>query len=75
MELFTSLIKKNFNVIPVYQQIQFANIFQKIKKKVGITRPIPEFIEAPMPDVNDIALEDIDVSNPYPQEQYHLHLA
>ena len=65
MELFTSLIKKNLNVIPVYRQIQFANIFHKIKKKIGITRPIPEFIEAPIPDVNDIALEEIDVSNPF----------
>lgn len=65
MKILTPLIEKSATIIPVHRQIQGAHLFQKVKKSVGMSHPIPEFKEAPLPDVNDLALEDIDVSNPF----------
>ncbi|MEQ9566870.1 MAG: cytochrome P450, partial [Pseudomonadales bacterium] len=42
------------------------------KKALGSTRPQVKFLEQPVPDVNTLALEDIDTSNPflYRQDQW-----
>ncbi len=65
MNILSPLVEKSAALIPVDRQIQGAHLFQKVKKVVGKSRPVPEFIERPLPDVNTLALEDIDVSNPF----------
>jgi cytochrome P450 len=65
MSLLKPLIEKSATIIPVHKQIQGAHLFQKAKKSLGLNRPIPEFIEYPLPDVETLAIEDIDVSNPF----------
>lgn len=65
MNILTPLVEKSAAVIPVHRQIQGAHLFQKAKKTIGLSRPVPEFIETPLPDVNDLRIEEIDVSNPF----------
>jgi cytochrome P450 len=65
MKLVTQFLEKSTKFIPVHKQIKLSQGVQKIKKTLGLNRSIPMFIEAPIPDVNDLALEDIDVSNPF----------
>lgn len=65
MKIITPLIEKTAAIVPLHRQVQAAHFVQKAKKSMGISRPIPDFIEVPLPDVNDLALEDIDVSNPF----------
>lgn len=51
--------------IPIPVQIKGISLFVKAKRKVWKGKPIPIFKETPIPDVNTLAIEDIDVSNPF----------
>lgn len=69
----TRIFNATSRVVPMHLQIQALKNLMKAKKKlVGSKRPQPSFIEAPVPDVNTLAIEDIDTSNPflYRQEQW-----
>lgn len=57
--------EKAESVIPTHWQIKGAHAVQSAKRRLGRTRPVPVFREAPLPDVDSLALEDIDVSNPF----------
>lgn len=59
------LIDKASAVIPVHWQVRGAHAFQNVKHRIGRDRPVPAFEETPLPDVSTLALEDIDLSNPF----------
>jgi len=58
-------LDKATSVIPIHWQIKGAHAFQHLKHRVGKDRPVPVFNEVPLPEVSTLALEDIDLSNPF----------
>ncbi|MBR9814780.1 cytochrome P450 [bacterium] len=69
----TKLVNATSRVVPMHLQIRTLKMLVRTKKKiVGPRRPPIHFVEAPIPDVNTLALEDIDTSNPflYRQDQW-----
>jgi cytochrome P450 len=52
-------------VVPMPLQIQAAEMVYNAKKLVGVYKKSNEIVEKPIADVNSVALEDIDVSNPF----------
>ena len=70
----TKVVNATSKVVPMHWQIRALK--QVAKKKIfGPRRPIPEFLEAPIPDVSTLAIEDIDLSNPflYRQDQWRAY--
>lgn len=65
MNLVTSVIEKGAAIIPMHLQINGAHLFQKAKKRIFKGLVFPAFVEEPIPDVSTLALEEIDVSNPF----------
>lgn len=65
MNILSPVIEKSAALIPIHLQIKSAHILQKVKQCVIKSKPTPVFIETPIPDVTSLALEDIDVSNPF----------
>lgn len=73
MNLLNSLIEpalkpvmdKAAAVIPVHWQVRGAHAIQSIKQRTGRSREVPVFNEVPLPDVSTLALQDIDLSNPF----------
>ncbi len=65
MSLYSSAINTTARVIPMHWQIRGIEFLVKLKKKTIGERPVPHFEETPVPDVSSLALEDIDVSNPF----------
>lgn len=65
--LFTTsaLAEKTAPYIPMPLQIRGLQLLVKAKKTLWKSEPVPVFTETPIPDVNTLALEDIDVSNPF----------
>lgn len=59
------LVEKTATVIPISKQIKGIHLFLKVKRKVWKGKEVPVFIETPLPDVSTLAIEDIDVSNPF----------
>ena len=60
------VINTTSKVVPMYSQIKALKVLMKTKKKIiGTKRPQINFVEKPLPDVNTLALEDIDTSNPF----------
>ncbi|MAR91956.1 MAG: cytochrome P450 [Pseudomonadales bacterium] len=60
------VINTTSRVVPMYSQIKALKVLMKTKKKIiGTKRPQINFVEKPLPDVNTLALEDIDTSNPF----------
>ncbi|MDE2421362.1 MAG: cytochrome P450 [Gammaproteobacteria bacterium] len=55
--------------VPLHTQVKGIQLVQKVKKHVFNTQAFPAFIEKPIPDVATIALENIDVSNPFLYKQ------
>ncbi|HAG94544.1 MAG TPA: cytochrome P450 [Gammaproteobacteria bacterium] len=50
----------------MYSQIRALKLLMKAKKKIiGTKRPQIKFIDRPLPDVNSLALDSIDTSNPF----------
>ncbi|MES1941871.1 cytochrome P450 alkane hydroxylase [Salinisphaera sp. T5B8] len=69
----TKLVNATSRVVPMHLQIRTLKMLVRAKKKIiGPRRPPVHFVEAPVPDVNTLALEDIDTSNPflYRQDQW-----
>ena len=63
----SSVAEKAAAVIPMHLQIKGAHLLQKAKKTVmpNSVSAIPVFEEIPIVDVSTLAIEDIDVSNPF----------
>lgn len=60
------MITATSRVVPMHLQIQALKMLVKAKKKIiGARRPPLNFVEASVPDVNTLALEDINLSNPF----------
>ena len=60
-----TVVAKASTVVPIDRQIQGVHLFLKAKRRVFKGKPIPEFTETPLPDVSTLAIEDIDLSNPF----------
>ncbi|MBK1872258.1 cytochrome P450 [Marinobacter sp. 1-3A] len=65
MNVVNMVAEKGAAIIPMPLQIKAAHVLYKAKTKLGIYKEFPEFVEAPIPDVSTLAIEDIDVSNPF----------
>ena len=65
MKFISSVIEKSAALIPIHLQIKGAHLFQKTKKSLLKSSPVPDFIESPIPEVSTLAIADIDVSNPF----------
>ncbi|MCG8673729.1 MAG: cytochrome P450 [Pseudomonadales bacterium] len=71
IEKGTSLIslpliaEKTSPYIPIPLQIKGIHLLVKAKKKVWKGKPVPVFVEKPLPDADSLAIKDIDVSNPF----------
>ena len=62
----TKLINTTSRVVPMHLQIKALKVLMKAKRKaVGTKIPQINFVEVPLPDVNTLALEKIDISNPF----------
>ncbi|WP_324773257.1 cytochrome P450 [Ketobacter alkanivorans] len=60
------VINTTSRVVPMYSQIRALKLLMKAKKKIiGTKRPQIKFIDKPLPDVNSLALDSIDTSNPF----------
>jgi|SRR5690554_2225999 len=65
MNFVNQLAEKGTAIIPMPLQIKAAHVLYKAKTTLGIYKEFPEFVEAPIPDVSTLAIEDVDVSNPF----------
>jgi cytochrome P450 len=65
MTLLTAALEKATAIVPMHLQIKGAHLFQKVKRRVLKEAAFPEFIETPIPEVSTLAIEEIDVSNPF----------
>jgi len=65
MKTFSEVIEKGAQVIPGHIQIKSAHLLQKVKRKLGQSRPMPVFTESPAADIDTLSIEEIDVSNPF----------
>ena len=63
--VYARAINTTARFIPIDWQIRGIELALKAKRKTIGLRPVPEFVEQPLPDVETLALEDIDVSNPF----------
>lgn len=64
MNVIDQAINKAQSTIPLERQIQGLHLYQKAKKlMLGDSQPV--FVEEPIPDVADVPLTKIDVSNPF----------
>ena len=63
--LQTRAVNTASNLVPMHWQIRALQALVKAKKTVLGARPVPKFVEQPVPDVSSLALEDVDVSNPF----------
>tara|TARA_R110001592_G_scaffold72027_1_gene219826 strand:- start:61 stop:1491 length:1431 start_codon:yes stop_codon:yes gene_type:complete len=62
----TKVINVTSKLVPMHLQIKALKILMKVKKKaLGSSRPQVNFVEATLPDVDSLAIEDIDTSNPF----------
>ena len=64
MSLLKKVIDKAQAKIPMERQIQGLHLYHKAKRLV-VGDNQPDFVEERIPDVNEVALTDIDVSNPF----------
>jgi len=65
MKVVNLVAEKGAAIVPMPMQIKAAHLLYKAKTRLGIYTEFPEFVEAPIPDVSTLALENIDVSNPF----------
>lgn len=65
MSIFNLVAEKGAAIVPMPLQIKAAHFIYKAKLKLGKYTEFPEFVETPIPDVSTLAIEDIDVSNPF----------
>jgi cytochrome P450 len=69
MTLITSVIDRASAIVPIHVQVKGMHLFQKAKKRITNAKGFPDFVETPIPDVSTLALEDIDLSNPFLYKQ------
>jgi len=65
MKILNNLVEKGAASVPMHLQIKGAHLLYTAKSKLGVYAKAREFVEAPIPDVAGLAIEDIDVSNPF----------
>jgi cytochrome P450 len=65
MTNLTSVIEGAVAAVPIHLQVKGAHLFQRVKRRFVKGAAFPGFVEAPIPDVSTLAIEDIDVSNPF----------
>ena len=65
MKIINYLVEKTTANVPMHMQIKGGHLLYSAKSKLGVYTNAAEFVEAPLPDVSSLAIEDIDVSNPY----------
>ena len=58
--------------IPVDQQVKAAHLALRAKRMIGRGQPLV-FVERPIPDVEDVPLTELDVSNPFLFRQGRWH--
>ena len=72
MSVLDQIINKAQASIPMDRQVRGMHLYQKAKRRVvGDNQPV--FVEKKLPDVSELALTEIDVSNPflYGQGKWH----
>jgi cytochrome P450 len=65
MKIVSLVAEKGAEIVPMHLQIKAGHIMYKAKSALGIYKAFPEFVETPIPEVSTLAIEDIDVSNPF----------
>lgn len=65
MSIRSTVIDKGAAIIPIHMQVKGAQLFLKAKRKLLNSKRFPDFVETPIPDVSTLAIEDVDVSNPF----------
>lgn len=65
MKITNLVAEKSAALVPMNLQIKAGHLVYKAKRKAGLIKEFPDFVEAPVPDVATLKLEDIDVSNPF----------
>ena len=65
MKIISYLAEKGAASVPMHLQIKGGHLLYSAKNKLGMYTKVPEFVETPAPDVSTLAIEDIDVSNPF----------
>lgn len=65
MKVLEQILQKAQATVPIDLQIRGAHLYQKVKQTALPSARPHKFIERPLPDVHDLALTDIDVSNPF----------
>lgn len=56
-------------IVPLRTQVQGIYLVEKVKSRVFNTQSFPAFVQKPIPEVSEVALQDIDVSNPFLYKQ------
>lgn len=64
MSIKNAVANKVATVVPLDVQIKASHLVQKALDKI-VKDDVPEFIEKPIPEVSTLAMEDIDLSNPF----------
>ncbi|MET9327150.1 cytochrome P450 [Tsukamurella sp. NPDC003166] len=62
------VLNKVQSTVPVDRQVQAAHLLDRAKRATGISKQLT-FTEQPIPDPADVAITDIDVSNPFMNRQ------
>jgi len=65
MSIKHTIVNKTATIIPIDLQIKGAHLYQKALRKVTGARLMPDFVEQTLPDVSTLAIDEIDVSNPF----------
>ncbi len=73
-KILVPVVNKSSAVVPFHLQIKGMHIFQKAKNKIlPMLAEKPQFVETDIPEAHQVALEDIDVSNPFMFRQNKWH--
>lgn len=65
MKVLEQILQKAQATVPIDLQIRGAHLYQKVKQTALPSARPHQFVERPIPDVDELALTDIDVSNPF----------
>ncbi|WP_305967530.1 cytochrome P450 [Marinobacter salsuginis] len=65
MKLQTRAMNLSARFVPIQWQVRAAHLAQQALDRVGLAPQTPKFSEHPLPDVSSLAIEDVDVSNPF----------
>ncbi|MEM7290594.1 MAG: cytochrome P450 [Pseudomonadota bacterium] len=69
MSMLSKFIEKGIEtgtrIVPLEYQVKGSHVVQSVKQRLSLHRPIPVFVEKPIPDVATLSIDEIDVSNPF----------